>query len=187
MSKYSNEKVTGLKIKFYHSDFSSREDDNLTKMVCFHNRYDLGDKHDYNKSDYNSWEELAEAIKEKEDVLLIKPLYLYDHSGITISTGEFNCKWDSGQVGFVYITKELAELTGAPEDSFERQLKGEVETYDQELRGEVFGFTCYKDGEQLDSCGGFYGRNPHENGMFEYIPEEFEVLLEGVDWLEVED
>ena len=187
MSKYSNEKVTGLSIKFYNSEGDSREWDNLTKMVCFHNNYDLGDKHDYNKNDYNSWEELAEAIKENENVLLMKPLYLYDHSGLTISTEEFNCKWDSGQVGFIYITKEQAELLGAPEDTFDRQLEGELETYKQELQGEVFGFTCYKDGEVADSCGGFYGRNPHENGMLEHIPEEYEVLLEGVDCLEVED
>jgi hypothetical protein len=30
-----------------------REDDNLTKMICFHKKYTLGDKHDYKFDNYN--------------------------------------------------------------------------------------------------------------------------------------
>ena len=189
MSKYSNEVVTtkGLSIKFHHSNGDSRSNDNLTKMVCFHNRYNLGDKHDYNKGDYDNWETLKDAIEENEKVLLIKPLYMYDHSGITIATSPFSCGFDSGQIGWIYITDKEVEVTGAPEDSFDRQLEGEVSTYNQELEGEVFGYVCYKDGESEDSCGGFYGRNPHENGIFDNIPKEFESLLENIKYLEVEE
>jgi hypothetical protein len=32
---------------------------------------------------------------------VILPLYLYDHSGITMSCGPFSCPWDSGQVGII--------------------------------------------------------------------------------------
>lgn len=45
--------------------------------------------------------------------VLIKPLFLYDHSVQSISTGSFvgraqHADWDSGQVGFVYMTKDEA-------------------------------------------------------------------------------
>jgi hypothetical protein len=174
----SNEKVTGLRIEFDYSEGDSRSWDNLTRMVCFYNGYNLGDKHSYNKNDYNSFEELKEAIEENENVLVIKPLYLYNHSGLTISTEPFNCHFDSGQIGWVYVTKETQELTGAPMDSLEEQLIGEVKTYDQELRNDVYSFTCFKNGEVADSCGGFYGTNLEENGMLGHIPDEFIKLLE---------
>jgi hypothetical protein len=43
----------------------------------------------------------------------------------------------------------------------EKYLTGEVETYDQYLTGEVYGFTIEKgeDEEHVDSCWGFYGYN----------------------------
>ncbi len=178
----SNEKVKGLRIEFHQSEGDSRDNDNLTAMVCFHKGYDLGDKeHGYNQSDYDSFEELKDAILKNETVLLIKPLYLYDHSGITIATSPFNCRFDSGQIGWVFVTQERVDVLGAPLDSLDRQLEVEVKTYDEQIRGEVYGFICYKDNEEVDSCGGFHGSNPNTNGMYEYIPEEFEGLLESCD------
>ena len=34
------------------------------------------------------------------------PLSLFDHSGITMNTTGFSCPWDSGQVGWIYISYE---------------------------------------------------------------------------------
>jgi len=168
---------------------SPREWYNLGTMVCFHGRYNLGDKHNYNSLEEffldlleNSQDELladdgftsrlyyfwkrvtvsdgdlvddlaieflgimedetypklgdefpaarfgrmiAEADSawideflndaeegELQDILdsldkyIILPLYLYDHSGITMSTGPFSCPWDSGQVGWIYAPKQ---------------------------------------------------------------------------------
>jgi hypothetical protein len=40
-------------------------------------------------------------------------LYLYDHGGITISTGPFSCPRDSGQVGFIYAShKQIRDHFG---------------------------------------------------------------------------
>ena len=156
------------------SPSSPREDDNFGKMICFHNRYDLGDKHDYKSSMFGGWNEMKEQIEEDYNVGVILPLYLYDHSGITISTSSFSCQWDSGQIGWIFCTKEEMEsnfmkLSG--QDLIERSevlLKGEVETYDQYLTGDVYGYRVFKvetcsqgheHEEELDSCYGYYGED----------------------------
>lgn len=147
--------------------------DNLGTMVCFHKRYDLGDKHDYKHGDYNGWDEMEKEIIKRENVGVILPLYLYDHSGITMNTTGFSCNWDSGQVGFIFISKKkmLEEYGGKVvtqklKDRVKGYLKGEVETYDKYLTGDVYGYKVFKvdtcnqgheHEEELDSCWGFYG------------------------------
>lgn len=92
------------------------------------------------------------------------PLYLYDHSGITMSTGRFSCPWDSGQVGFIYISKEKAakEWTSREGEELAKAayacMEAEVEEYDHYLTGEVYEFVVEDaEGEVLESCGGFLG------------------------------
>jgi hypothetical protein len=181
--------------------------ENLGTMVCFHNRYDLGDKHNYNSDDYDGWDEMEKDIIKRENVGAILPLYLYDHSGITMNTTGFGCKWDSGQVGFIFISKEkmLEEYGGKRvtkklKERVTEYLKGEVETYDQYLRGDVYGYqisrvtTCnqgHEHKEDLDSCYGFFGMdscledaesivNYHiENEVV--TDEEFSDMLHSVD------
>ena len=146
---------------------SPREWDNLTTMVCSHKRYNLGDKHLYDTDDYDGWDELRKAFEADNDVLLARPLYLYDHSGgITIKTTPFSNGWDSGQVGWVFITRDQLELLGSPEDKLEKLLESEVETYDQFLTGEVYGFNLVKKSfckcckhsneEDVDSSWGYH-------------------------------
>jgi hypothetical protein len=145
---------------------SPRTWDNLGTMVCFNNCYNLGDKHDYKHSNYSGWNEMEKDIIKQENVGVILPLYLYDHSGITMNTTGFSCRWDSGQVGFIFISKKkmLEEyggkiVTKKLKERVEKYLVGEVETYDQYLRGDVYGYriTDTETNEELDSCWGFYG------------------------------
>ena len=156
-----------LKIEQDTDPMNPRTDwDNLGTMVCFHKRYDLGDKTDYRSNDYDSWDELKEGIITNEGEVTILPLYLYDHSGITISTSPFDCNWDSGQIGFIFVSKYKMKKEGIDETKVEEYLKGEVETYDQYLTGEVYCYevyeieTCDKGHEHktlVESCGGYFG------------------------------
>ena len=159
----------GYTIKICHDDDPMNprtEFDNITKMVCFHKKYNLGDKQDtYNMGDYNSWQELHDAICKNEKPALILPLYLYDHSGITISTKPFGCQWDSGQVGFVYITKEDAKkelgikrFVNSAMEKVSNAIKSDVENYDSYLTGEVYGYSVEdKEGNDIESCWGYFG------------------------------
>ena len=79
---------------------SPRDWDNLGKVVLVDRcRYTFGDE-------VASNEELREIGL--DDELLKLPIYLYDHSGITINTSGFSCPWDSGMVGMIYMTKQTA-------------------------------------------------------------------------------
>lgn len=151
--------------------------DNITTMICFHKRYDLGDKTDYKSSNFNSWDELKEQIESDYKVLFIKPLYLYDHSGITISTSPFGCQWDSGQVGWVFIhEKQLNLMCGKDFERGEEKLNcitdNEVKTYDEYLTGEVYQYkvyeveTCDKGHEHktlVECCGNYFSEEECEN------------------------
>ena len=164
---------------------SPREDDNLGVMMCFTKSYNLGDKHSYGSSHYDNWDEMEAAIIKNEKTAVILPLYLYDHSGITIATTPFGCRWDSGQIGFTFVTKEalLKEYGGkyCTKKKIEKAtsvLQGEVKTYDQYLTGDVYGYqlfeviTCdkgHEHEEELDSCWGYYGQ--------EYCIEEAESIV----------
>ena len=107
-----------------------REDDNLTTMICFHKRYNLGDKHDYQHRDYSGWEEQRKDIEKKENTCVILPLYLYDHSGITISTSPFSCNFDSGKIGFVIVDKDnLQKMTGDADGHTEENLNQIIDNH----------------------------------------------------------
>lgn len=145
---------------FYDTDPESpREWDNFGVMICSHRNYTLGDEQ-FNADDYDGWDDLAKHLREEQKAVIILPLGLYDHSGITMYVGDSHDRWDGGQVGFIYCTREQVdnEFDGDMERA-EQCLRGEVKTYDQYLVGDVYGFTIVnpKDGEEIDSCWGFYG------------------------------
>lgn len=139
------------------------------------------------------------------------PLYLYDHSGITMSTGRFSCPWDSGQVGFIYVEKEKAIdewgiLHRGPmtpemiEQKAYEYLTGEVETYDQYLTGDVYGYVVQvaefdEDGDpewgnpdEPDSCWGFFGSDSAEDEaksvLTDYEKKLDKELAEAQHWAE---
>jgi hypothetical protein len=148
------------------------EFDHVGKMVCFHGHYDLGDKHNFADPD-----EFHESSDFKNAVVKL-PLYLLDHSGISMSTGSFNDPWDSGQVGYILMSREAAlenwgkkRLTKKVLELAKKCLEAEVEEYNQYLTGDVYGYIVKDaDGEQVDSCWGFYG--------FEYAKEEGKSALD---------
>jgi len=164
---------------------SPREWDNLSKIYCWHGRYSLGDKHDYTQP-----VDFKKELPKDNSILL--PLYLYDHGGLTISTEPFSCPWDSMRLGYVYVSEEaiLKEYGSVTDETIEQARKvalEEVNTYDQYLRGEVYGFTLEKKHicpdcgnesfEDINSCWGFYGDDPETNGMKDYISEEYHDLI----------
>ena len=100
--------------------------------------------------------------------VLVLPVYLMDHSGLSLSVSDFRDRWDSGQLGVIWLPREgLADIgykiasKGALAKA-EDLLKSEVAVQDAYVSGSVFGWESYAlvnntKGEFLDSCWGYYG------------------------------
>lgn len=145
-------------------------DYHMGTMVCFHNRHRLGDKHRMQSNAFDGWADMRRYIESKhgENAVVCLPIYMYDHSGITIRTSPFNDPWDSGQIGFIFTTKaKIRENYGKPRvtkaiiESATAELEAEVEEYDRYLTGEVYGYmitdTDYAEDGPEEVVWGFYG------------------------------
>lgn len=171
-----DEKFT-LKIEYDTDAQDPREDDNLGTMVFWHRRHTLGDKHSFSVPEFN------QLLKRKDIVSL--PVYMLDHSGLTISTSSFNDPWDSGQLGFIYATHEdirkwfmIKRVHKRHRQHASEILQAEVETYDQFLRGDVYGYILEDaEGVEISSCWGFYGLDYLEKELESDLPEEAQRLI----------
>ncbi len=147
-----------------------REDSQLGIMAFFHNRYSLGDKeHGIKTSMFNGWDEMRDYIERTLKGVLIMPVFMYDHSGVTISvngdTYPYNDRWDAGQIGFIFTTSARIRewynkkaISSKTAEKAKKHLLFEIDEYDQYLRGDVYGYVVEdKTGEQVESCYGFFG------------------------------
>jgi len=176
---------TGFEARYLTPDnnpIDPREDENYSNMVCFDSRYTLGDIHNYTNFDnfvlslaeefgiIESKDEIVDYIiedifeKVKRKLVCILPLYLYDHSGISMRTFKHGIHkdWDCGQVGFIYLTKEGLEKWGIKKSQVEKALIQEVEIYSQYLEGDVYcivkeNYNKNKEQVDYDVCGGYFG------------------------------
>jgi len=137
-----------------------RDADNLGRMVCLHRRHSLGDPHDYRAEDHSGWDDLEQHILRDHHGAVLLPLYMMDHSGLTMSTTDAmfrafdGAAWDWGRLGLIYASAESIRS----EYGVEGVLRAEVEEYDTYLRGDTYSYVIQTaDGEVLDSCCGVYG------------------------------
>lgn len=149
-----------------------REDfDNAGMMACWHSRYNLGDEQpkcspedyllrmmqDRELNLHGKW--VPDEVKEQdlkayiEKHFLVLPLYLYDHSGLSMQVTPFQCLFDSGKVGFIYVDRESKAY-----DNLREGLIAEVQVYSQYLQGDVWQYVIEdSSGNVVNSCCGFYG------------------------------
>lgn len=131
-------------------------EDNLGAMVCC----GYGDCKSYNDAiewsaalcrKYGKSDEVIDEmtiyeemnfIAEHDDILVL-PLYLLDHSGLSMATYRQDA-WDSSYTGFIYIEKDFF-LSACPikdtehwKDYAKKTLLAEVETYSAYLEGSVY-------------------------------------------------
>lgn len=142
---------------------------------------------------------MVSLLKESRDFFFL-PLFLCDHSGITMSVSEYGDRWDSGQVGWIYTTKEAVmknlfcftrnpenpkRMTRVTETNWKEAacdaLMGEVRLYDSYLTHEVYGYELHRmneagvpDEAAEESFFGFYGSDYAFNGIL----DDFEVVKE---------
>jgi hypothetical protein len=182
----SNEK---LEIMIDEACESPREWDNLTVIVTIKNNHNtIGD------FQVNDSEELREMLEVKK-ALFSMPLYIYEHSGMSLKCFEasvgypYNDQWDAGCIGMVFTTEELLKETGLttmPKKEVQERMKAEIETYSQWCNGECYGFRlsewskCDKcnqlEDKEIDSCFGYYGYDHDKNGLYDAVLENSKVF-----------
>lgn len=185
-------KLTGdifcLKIEYDEDTWNPRTDcDNLCTITsCRNNNWDIGDEH-ISRDEMSEWRDKMNEKAIRGEIWQA-PVYMYDHSGQTISLSDFGDKWDSGVCAIIWVTKEkvLKEYPGATEENWKEFAKSaaenEIKLYNQYISGDVYGYTLYKaeetehkhisDGktwtttewEWYEGVGGFYG-DPVNDGL----------------------
>ena len=158
-----------LRIQTDEDPMSPREGDNLGVIATWHSRYNLGD--------IRPGESLKTYIEALPVGTVLLPVYLYDHSAISLRTEPFDCPWDSGQVGFIYATPAQVEALGVPIDQVEEQLRSEIAVYNSYINGDIYGYTLFKkeycsacgaeEEIEVSSCWDYYGDDFVRNGLFE--------------------
>lgn len=117
------------------------------------------------RDEFSSPREVRDFIKENNCLAL--PVYRLSHSGDAISTTPFADPWDSGQVGYIFITSEkIKQEYGEDNEDIRKKvstyLAGEIDTLNNWMQGQVFGYCIEKDGEEAigvgSSCWGFYSK-----------------------------
>ena len=135
------------------------EDRNGNERLVSHEHY-----LEYLEEDVISALSVQEIMAISDGKLVALPLYLMEHSGISMQTSDYHDPWDSGQVGWIWSTIEKAEkVTGNHNVGMEQVqewLRGEVEHYSQYLCGDVYGYIVEKyekgDWTETESLWGIY-------------------------------
>ena len=177
----------GYNINIYYDESSYSPDDwgdDQRFLVSYHNSFTI--KHDdiitqdqarqISNEDYHDKDEKAvclEIVKKYH----IFGLEAYIHSGVVQSLsyeGNFpDRRWDVSQLGLVLISKEEIK-TGK---KARRMAVGLIDTWNDYLSGNVYGFMIQKDGEESGGCWSFYG-DPENSGLIENAKEEIDCELE---------
>ena len=188
--------------------------DSFGTLYTWNPRYAIGCAGDiYNENPHEFIEFLAfhvlhmkanansvEIIDEIRENICMVPVYIYDHSGITIQTTPFSCPWDSGQIGWIYVTKDKCIQENVEFKHAEELLKSEIEQLNQYLTGDVWGYTIYsrevedgnedlvfiegtvKNAIQQESYWGYYGYDYCKQEAFDianwYVKNKQEIASE---------
>lgn len=133
-----------------------------------------------------STEALLEILNAQKDIVML-PLFLYDHSGITMRTSGFSCPWDTSIVGWIYADKAMIE---AEYGSFTKEsvttatalLQAEVKSYDLYLTGQCYGYSLYDGEEEIESSYDFLGDlDDFTDELKSILPDECRHLVDKLE------
>lgn len=135
-------------------DLSDLIDGHLGHFVCRHGKHERIHFPNEKGIDYLS----------KQGVAV--PVYMLDHSGISVRTQPFNDEWDSWQWGWLVTTDtEIRSWYGmsadAPinVDAVISQLVAQVTMVDKYFSGDVWGYQVFHEEELVDSLWGIIGED----------------------------
>lgn len=167
-----------LNIRYDDSGASSPLDwDNLTEIVVLDapRRGQLGDRQPDGREEEalerGGFPLLARYLRMTKQALLVVPLEVFDDWRPSVKIAR-----DTEDVdGYALVTEKTAEMIGTPPNLFEEVVRQDVQTYNQFLQGEVYGWEVLdENGEHLDSVWGYIGdiqyvkTEAEENARYHY-------------------
>lgn len=142
--------------------------DMVGTLITWHRRYRFEEQGD--QLGYERGQDWLDAVEDdiKAGKLIYIDVSMLDHSGISLYEGSSAHAqdpggWDSGQVGFFYVSKSHWDKThgGKWRKSIVQEcLRSELKMWDQYVTGDVYGIVVTgPNGEENpdDSCWGFWG------------------------------
>ena len=189
-----------MKIEIHHDPYagSPREWDNLGILICSHRKYDLSDVPFPQAGENGSLLADFKAYLKSQSLtindVIYTPVYMYDHSGIALSSTPFGCRWDSGQIGFNYTTKQkvrteysVKRISPKLNQIIIDNLNTELAVYSDYVEGNCYGFVITdSDDNHVDSCWGFYGGLDNvKQQMRGYIVSDLWEQLDAIDYDDV--
>ena len=139
-----------------------RKEEVLTTIVAWHHKYAISDTYEYR--DHAAF---LESVRPEDTV---RPLYMYDHGGVVLSTSPFLVLSDSAspyaghhsQVGYVLVTPERIEalgLDGSDTEFTQRIIDDEVKEFEAYMNGNVYQVDVHRmvDGDVLETPVGTVG------------------------------
>ncbi|MHA1408848.1 MAG: hypothetical protein ACTSQY_00770 [Candidatus Odinarchaeia archaeon] len=119
---------------------------------------------------------------------VILPIFAYEHGNIKLKTSSFCDSWDSGQIGFIFVSDEKIKEENINKAKAEEILKNEIKYLNKFLNNEVYAFSviliekCSKCAHEfetvLNSCFGFYEEEYAEKEGLNYV--KLEIAQEGI-------
>jgi hypothetical protein len=144
----------GFKIEVHYDDDVSCADHipDDVHVWTWHRNYSIGEKPPCEPA------EAEELIREHPGAVYL-PIYAYEHGGIALSTGSFSCRWDSGQLGWIWT---------AEPGWTEAMLRSVIAELDDIMQGATFGYVVKSpEGANIDSCWNFVGRETRDGYMLD--------------------
>lgn len=158
----------GCRIEIHQDDTADnpvQQWDGQAKVQIWHRGYDFGNDHTFNTP-----QEVQEYFRRHRRQVVFLPVFMYDHSGITVNTTGFSCPWDSGQVGYCWCSRDDAEeaLGTRDREAAYRFLRETVQLLDDYLTGNVYGYVVLdpQTSATIDSCWGYFG-DPEVSGLLD--------------------
>lgn len=137
--------------------------------VCQYNQYEEDEKMGQEMPEEWHWMLMLARLNANYVVVGVD---MRDHGGgnmsISTSTPTTQEEWeDTSTDGFIYLYVG-ADMMDTLGDDVERMLIAEIEEFEHWITGNVWGFTIEKEGQDIDSCWGFYGDHD-KSGLFDAI------------------
>jgi len=112
-------------------------------------------------------EKVEDYLRIEYKAQYVFPLYMYDHGQIDLSLGEYNCRFDSGKVGYFYIT-ESADLdtTEMSLEEIKSMVEAELDEYVKWINGETYAYRI-EEIKECSHCGGCEYGEPYYNSCYE--------------------